>query len=105
MQSSVDAVKPGSPSVGIRQTVQAFPPVYFAMVMATGIVSIAVYLHGMQRLAATLMWLNVVLFIAFWILLTGRLALCRHCCVSRTASYSFLAYRHLGVPRTRHPSH
>jgi hypothetical protein len=54
---------------------QAFPPVYFAMVMATGIVSIAVYLNGMQRLAATLMWLNVVLFIAFWILLIGRLAL------------------------------
>ncbi len=47
MQSSVDAVKPGSPSAGIRQTVQAFPPVYFAMVMATGIVSIAVYLNGM----------------------------------------------------------
>ena len=60
MQSSVDAVKPGSSSSGIRQTVQAFPPVYFAMVMATGIVSIAVYLNGMQRLAATLMWLNVV---------------------------------------------
>ena len=54
---------------------QALPPVYFAMVMATGIVSIAVYLNGMQRLAATLMWLNVVLFIAFWILLIGRLAL------------------------------
>jgi hypothetical protein len=45
------------------------------MVTATGIVSIAVCLNGMQRLAATLMRLNVALFIAFWILLLGRLAL------------------------------
>jgi hypothetical protein len=49
MQSPVDAVKPGSESADICQMLQAFPPVYFAMVMiATGIVSIAAYLNGMH---------------------------------------------------------
>jgi tellurite resistance protein TehA-like permease len=90
MQSSVDAVNPGPSSSGIRQTVQAFPPVCFAMVMATGIVSIAVYLNGMQRLAATLMWLNVMLFIAFWILLIGRLALAPRSLLEELTSFKLV---------------
>ncbi|HET9181180.1 MAG TPA: tellurite resistance/C4-dicarboxylate transporter family protein [Candidatus Angelobacter sp.] len=57
----------------IREKLQGFPPVYFAMVMATGIVSIAEYLQGLTRIAAGLMWLNVVLYVLLWSLLLGRL--------------------------------
>ena len=38
--------KPGASSSGIRQTVKAFTPVYFAMMMASGVGSIAVYFNG-----------------------------------------------------------
>ena len=43
-------------------------PAYFAMVMATGIVSIAAHFQGFQRLAIALLWLNVVAWIALWVL-------------------------------------
>ncbi|HHT9105375.1 MAG TPA: hypothetical protein ACFYD7_05810 [Candidatus Wujingus californicus] len=35
-------------------------PAYFAMVMATGIISIAVHLLGMSLVAVALFWLNIV---------------------------------------------
>jgi tellurite resistance protein TehA-like permease len=41
-------------------------PAYFAMVMATGIVSIAVYLQGFHAAAAALFWLNAVLYAGLW---------------------------------------
>jgi tellurite resistance protein TehA-like permease len=43
-------------------------PAYFAMVMATGIVSIAAHFQGFQRLAIALFWLNVVAWIVLWAL-------------------------------------
>lgn len=48
-------------------------PAYFAMVMATGIVSIAAHLRGWPLLAAALLWLNVLLFATLWTLLLLRL--------------------------------
>jgi tellurite resistance protein TehA-like permease len=41
-------------------------PSYFAMVMATGIVSIASYLLGMVLLARALFWLNVLFYAMLW---------------------------------------
>src|SRR4051812_11828816 len=40
-----------------------FNPSYFAMVMATGIVSIAAHLAGMQLVASALFWLNVAYYL------------------------------------------
>jgi tellurite resistance protein TehA-like permease len=47
-------------------------PAYFAMVMATGIVSIACHLAGLPALAPLLVWLNIMFYIALWILTAVR---------------------------------
>ncbi len=52
-------------------------PAYFAMVMATGIVSIACRLRGLDLLSDALLWLNVLFYAALWVLLGSRIALCR----------------------------
>ena len=48
-------------------------PAYFGMVMATGIVSLAADLQAMPRLARALFGLNVVLYVALWILSVLRM--------------------------------
>ena len=48
-------------------------PAYFAMVMATGIVSIAADLMEMRPIAAALCWLNVLFFVALWLLTLDRI--------------------------------
>lgn len=48
-------------------------PAYFAMVMATGIVSLAAQLEGMPVLANALFALNVVFYAALWILTVLRM--------------------------------
>lgn len=47
-------------------------PGYFALVMATGIVSVAAHLHGLNVLATTLLWLNLVFYAGLWILTALR---------------------------------
>ena len=49
-------------------------PAYFALVMATGIVSIACELLGVRSLAVVLLWANSVFYAALWILTGFRLA-------------------------------
>jgi tellurite resistance protein TehA-like permease len=49
-------------------------PASFAMVMATGIVSIAAQLRGMPAIAIALLWLNVFLYIGLWVLTLVRFA-------------------------------
>jgi tellurite resistance protein TehA-like permease len=49
-------------------------PAYFAMVMATGIVSIACQLAGFGMLAGALLAANVVFFVALWALTIVRIA-------------------------------
>jgi hypothetical protein len=58
----------------------SFPPVYFSMIMATGIVSIAVHLVGIPVIGSMLLRLNVALYFAFWVLLIGASALIQHRC-------------------------
>lgn len=48
---------------GRRDELKTLHPAYFAMVMATGIVSIAAHLHGVPVLPTVLLWLNA-LFLA-----------------------------------------
>ena len=42
----------------------AMPPGYFALVMATGIVSIATYFFGLREFGLALLWLNLVQYLA-----------------------------------------
>jgi tellurite resistance protein TehA-like permease len=48
-------------------------PAYFGIVMATGIVSLAAHLQAMPGLARALFVLNVVLYVALWVLCALRL--------------------------------
>jgi tellurite resistance protein TehA-like permease len=59
---------------GMIGGVASLHPAYFALVMATGIVSIACRLAGLPVLAAPLLWLNVVFFLTLWGLTAIRLA-------------------------------
>ncbi len=52
---------------------KSFSPSYFAMVMATGIVSVSAHLLGYDAIAAALFWLNIVAYVVLWVL-TIRLA-------------------------------
>lgn len=55
-----------------QQTATMFPG-YFALVMATGIISIAAYLLEMQWIASLLLWSNVVFYLVLMLLLLLRL--------------------------------
>lgn len=47
-------------------------PGYFALVMATGIVSLAAHRHGIPTVPQVLFWLNVVAYLVLWILTAAR---------------------------------
>jgi tellurite resistance protein TehA-like permease len=48
-------------------------PAYFALVMATGIVSIACYLLGLGPIGTLLLWANTVFYVILWILTALRI--------------------------------
>ncbi|TAL82464.1 MAG: C4-dicarboxylate ABC transporter [Rhodanobacter sp.] len=48
-------------------------PANFAMVMATGIISIGLHLHGWELSAQILFWLNLLVWVALWALTVLRL--------------------------------
>jgi len=48
-------------------------PAYFALVMATGIVSIACHLSGLTSVAAPLLWMNVAFYPSLWVLTVVRI--------------------------------
>ncbi len=50
----------------LQSTVANLSPAYFAMVMATGIVSIACHLVGFRFIDHILLWLNVVFYAVLW---------------------------------------
>lgn len=58
----------------IETSLAGLAPGYFAMVMATGIVSIASHLLGFDFIAGPLLWLNVVFYLVLWLLTFGRIA-------------------------------
>lgn len=43
-------------------------PGYFALVMATGIVSLAAHFHGLETIAIGLLWINISAYVVLWIL-------------------------------------
>lgn len=58
----------------LREGARALSPAYFALVMATGIVSLAAHLAGMPRIAAALFRLNVAAYVVIWVLMALRAA-------------------------------
>ncbi len=56
-----------------RDVVMDFSPAYFAMVMATGIVSLSAHMLGMPRLSVALFRLNIAAFAAIWLLTLFRI--------------------------------
>lgn len=57
----------------LQQAVSNLHPAYFAMVMATGIVSIASHFQGIRAVPLALIWLNVVMFVVLWTLTLYRI--------------------------------
>lgn len=64
-----------SPSCGCVLSAAAadLHPAYFAMVMATGIVSIAAQLRGLPRVAMAMLYFNVVAYVVLWLLTLVRI--------------------------------
>lgn len=62
---------------GIKEEIQDFPPASFALVMATGIVSVAADVMGMRMVAVLLFWLNVTAYVVLWALTILRILMCR----------------------------
>jgi|SRR5579883_201373 tellurite resistance protein TehA-like permease len=58
---------------GLKLAAKNLSPAYFAMVMATGIVSIAAFMQGMSSLAVGLFVANVVIAVALGLLFLSRL--------------------------------
>jgi tellurite resistance protein TehA-like permease len=59
----------------LKAAIADFPPAYFAMVMATGIVSVACHRAGFGVLSQALLWLNVFVYGALWAVTLARLAI------------------------------
>jgi tellurite resistance protein TehA-like permease len=64
---------PGMTIEALKEAIERLHPAYFAMVMATGIVSIAARLLDMGAVADALFVLNVLAFVLLWLLTVIRL--------------------------------
>jgi tellurite resistance protein TehA-like permease len=75
--------------IGRLQTLVAeLPPAYFAMVMATGIVSVACHLLGLGLVALALFWLNLGFYIGLWVLTIGRVVFYWRRCYADMSDHS-----------------
>jgi len=64
-----------APLRAVLAGVEQLHPAYFALVMATGIVSIAAQMSGFARIAYVLVWVNVAAFVVLWMMTMARLLL------------------------------
>ena len=58
----------------LKDAIRNLSPAYFAMVMATGIVSISCHLLGLTFISRLLFWLNIAAFGGLWVMTTLRIA-------------------------------
>ena len=63
----------GNQSNALSRAAADLFPGYFALVMATGIISIACFLLGMKTISLVLLGINVIAYFALWLLLLLRL--------------------------------
>lgn len=59
----------------LLSSIENLHPVYFAMVMATGIVAVASHLMEMDRIALMLTVLNIAMYICLWVMTLARIVL------------------------------
>lgn len=57
----------------LEERISKLNPVYFAMIMATGIVSIACFFLGLKEFSGFLFRINVIAFVVIWVLTLARL--------------------------------
>lgn len=67
--------------------IKEFFPGYFALVMATGIVSLAWHFQGFERIAKALFWLNVSIYLFLWVVTAVRFARFRTALVNDLVSH------------------
>jgi tellurite resistance protein TehA-like permease len=79
---------PANPFQTLKSAVKELSPAYFALVMATGIVSIASHNVGFEAVAISLFWLNVPLFICLLLLTVGRIVFFRQSFFSDMSDHS-----------------
>jgi tellurite resistance protein TehA-like permease len=74
MESRVPVSRPPSGAVRryVGEGLVTLHPAYFAMSMATGIVSIACHLLGLRDLSAFLFWVNVLAYAGLWVATIAR---------------------------------
>ena len=73
----MSAVATGQASVRKRTAIATLFPGYFALVMATGIVSLAAHFMALEPVAQALLWVNVAAYVTLWALTLARIALYR----------------------------
>ncbi|MBV8522474.1 MAG: hypothetical protein JOY71_10195 [Acetobacteraceae bacterium] len=61
------------PGPGPRSGLRGFEPAYFAMVMATGILSVDVHAHGYELFAKALFGVNALAYLVLWLINAVRL--------------------------------
>lgn len=71
----------------LGERIATLHPAYFAMPMATGIVSIACHLLGLRDLSTLLFWVNVPAYILVWLATTARVLLFRRAFVADLTSH------------------
>lgn len=57
----------------MREAIEALFPGYFALVMATGIVSLASHFQGLETIAQAMFYLNIVFYIILWMMTLARM--------------------------------
>jgi tellurite resistance protein TehA-like permease len=62
------------PQDGKPSFVEDFFPGYFALVMATGIVSLAIHFEGFRGFPEVLLWMNVIFYVVLWGVTVLRIA-------------------------------
>src|SRR5262245_43900774 len=79
---TASAAAPGRPSA-----LATLFPGYFALVMATGIVSIAAHFEGLEKVSRVLFWANAFFYIVLWLLTVARFALHRASLIADLTSH------------------
>src|SRR3546814_5487805 len=72
-RSPAVSVEPARPMNLLRRAAEDMFPGYFALVMATGALSIAIHLLGFPRVAQALLAFNIAAYAAMWSLILIRL--------------------------------
>lgn len=70
-------VQPAESATGLREAVRSLNPGYFALVMASGIISSAMYQEGAIPLSVLLLWVTVLAYLTLLVVSATRLVLFR----------------------------